>query len=92
MQYYVQYPALTILFYPPLFYAVAAPFYAIFGVSHATEIHTDNPRQRQRDDADVHLAHHAQRDGDDQHRQRDDRKGGASAHSTRQTHSLMLLA
>lgn len=35
-QYYVQYPALTILFYPPLFYLVSAPFFAIFGVSHAT--------------------------------------------------------
>ena len=38
MQYYVQYPALTILFYPPLFYAISAPFYALFGVSHATAI------------------------------------------------------
>jgi hypothetical protein len=36
MQYYVRYPALTILFYPPLFYLVSAPFYALFGVSHAT--------------------------------------------------------
>ncbi len=36
MQYYFQYPALTILFYPPLFYVVSAPFYALFGVSHAT--------------------------------------------------------
>jgi hypothetical protein len=36
MQYYIKYPALTILFYPPLFYAVSAPFYAIFGVSQAT--------------------------------------------------------
>ena len=35
-QYYVQYPALTILFYPPLFYLVSAPFYAVMGVSHAT--------------------------------------------------------
>jgi hypothetical protein len=38
MQYYVKYPALTILFYPPLFYAVSAPFYALFGVSHATAL------------------------------------------------------
>jgi hypothetical protein len=33
-RYYAQYPALTILFYPPLFYAISAPFYALFGVSH----------------------------------------------------------
>lgn len=32
-RYYAQYPALTILFYPPLFYAISAPFYAVFGVS-----------------------------------------------------------
>ncbi|HEX3404282.1 MAG TPA: glycosyltransferase family 39 protein [Acetobacteraceae bacterium] len=38
MQYYVKYPALTILFYPPLFYAISAPFYAVFGVSHATAL------------------------------------------------------
>ena len=37
-RYYLQYPALTILFYPPLFYAISAPFYAIFGVSHATAL------------------------------------------------------
>jgi 4-amino-4-deoxy-L-arabinose transferase-like glycosyltransferase len=36
MQYYVQYPALTILFYPPLFYAIGAGFVALLGVSHAT--------------------------------------------------------
>jgi len=36
--YYVQYPALTILFYPPLFYIISAPFYALFGVSHATAL------------------------------------------------------
>lgn len=35
-QYYLQYPALTILFYPPLFYVLSAPFYALFGASHAT--------------------------------------------------------
>ena len=38
MQYYVKYPALTILFYPPLFYLISAPFYAVFGVSHATAL------------------------------------------------------
>jgi len=38
MQYYVKYPALTILFYPPLFYVILAPFYAVFGVSHATAV------------------------------------------------------
>ncbi len=34
----VKYPALTILFYPPLFYVISAPFYAVFGVSHATAL------------------------------------------------------
>ena len=34
-RYYAQYPALTILFYPPLFYAISAPFYALLGVSLA---------------------------------------------------------
>lgn len=34
--YYVKYPALTILFYPPLFYLLSAPFYAFLGVSQAT--------------------------------------------------------
>jgi hypothetical protein len=38
MQYYVKYPALTVLFYPPLFYVICAPFYAAFGVSHATAL------------------------------------------------------
>lgn len=33
-RYYAQYPALTILFYPPLLYALTAPFYMLFGVSH----------------------------------------------------------
>jgi len=37
-RYYAQYPALTILFYPPLFYAVSAPFYAVFGVSETTAL------------------------------------------------------
>lgn len=37
-QYYVQYPALTILFYPPLFYLISAPFFGVFGVSHATAL------------------------------------------------------
>jgi hypothetical protein len=32
-RYDAQYPALTILFYPPLFYALSAPFYALLGVS-----------------------------------------------------------
>lgn len=31
---YVQYPALTILFYPPLLYAISAPFFLVFGESH----------------------------------------------------------
>lgn len=34
--YYVQYPALTILFYPPLLYVTSAPFFLLFGDSHAT--------------------------------------------------------
>ena len=38
IHYYLQYPALTILFYPPLFYVISAPFYLIFGVSHATAL------------------------------------------------------
>jgi hypothetical protein len=38
MQYYVKYPALTILFYPPLFYVISAPFYGLFGVAHATAL------------------------------------------------------
>lgn len=36
MDYYVQYPALTILFYPPLLYFISAPFFLLFGDSHAT--------------------------------------------------------
>lgn len=36
--YYARYPALTILFYPPLFYATSAPFYALFGVSENTAL------------------------------------------------------
>jgi hypothetical protein len=36
MDYYLKYPALTILFYPPLLYVVSAPFYALLGVSHTT--------------------------------------------------------
>lgn len=36
--YYAKYPALTILFYPPLFYAISAPFYAVFGVSEHTAL------------------------------------------------------
>ncbi len=37
-QYYLRYPALTILFYPPLFYVFSAPFFAPFGVSHAAAL------------------------------------------------------
>lgn len=37
-RYYAQYPALTILFYPPLFYFISAPFYALFGVSQETAL------------------------------------------------------
>ncbi len=32
--YYLQFPALSILFYPPLFYFFEAASYAVFGVSH----------------------------------------------------------
>jgi len=34
VNYYLQYPALTILFYPPLMYFIMAGFYALFGFSH----------------------------------------------------------
>lgn len=34
-QYYLRYPALTILFYPPLLYVLSAPFFLVFGDSHA---------------------------------------------------------
>lgn len=37
-RYYGQYPALTILFYPPLFYFISAPFYALLGVSQSTAL------------------------------------------------------
>lgn len=37
-RYYYQYPALTILFYPPLLHACLAVFYAIFGVGHASAL------------------------------------------------------
>jgi 4-amino-4-deoxy-L-arabinose transferase-like glycosyltransferase len=33
--YYLRYPALTILFYPPLFYLISAPFYLLLGDRHA---------------------------------------------------------
>jgi hypothetical protein len=36
--YYAKYPALTILFYPPLLYLISAPFYALFGVSEQTAL------------------------------------------------------
>ncbi|HEX3417309.1 MAG TPA: glycosyltransferase family 39 protein, partial [Stellaceae bacterium] len=39
--YYRQWPALTILFYPPLFYAVLAAVYAVFGVSEASAMLTE---------------------------------------------------
>ena len=32
--YYAKYPALTILFYPPLFYFLSAPFYGLLGASY----------------------------------------------------------
>lgn len=34
--YYIKYPALSILFYPPLFSLLLAGFYAVLGLSHAT--------------------------------------------------------
>lgn len=34
IDYYLRYPALTILFYPPLFYFFEAFLYSVFGVSH----------------------------------------------------------
>jgi Dolichyl-phosphate-mannose-protein mannosyltransferase len=36
INYYLQYPAVTILTYPPLFALVEALLFAVFGVSHAT--------------------------------------------------------
>jgi len=36
MNYYIQYPATTVLFYPPLFAWVEALFFSVFGVSHNT--------------------------------------------------------
>ncbi|WP_423823473.1 glycosyltransferase family 39 protein [Salinisphaera sp. SPP-AMP-43] len=36
--YYAQYPALTILFYPPLYPAVLAVAYALFGISQASAV------------------------------------------------------
>jgi hypothetical protein len=36
MDYYLKYPALAALFYPPLFPLVEALFFAVFGVSHFT--------------------------------------------------------
>ncbi len=36
--YYSQFPALTILFYPPLYYLILAPFYAVFGTSQETAL------------------------------------------------------
>src|SRR6478752_6610089 len=42
MDYYIRYPSLTILFYPPLFYVFEAVFYALFGVSHAVAQFTES--------------------------------------------------
>ena len=39
--YYRQWPALTILFYPPLFYIVLAAVYAVLGVSEASALLTE---------------------------------------------------
>ena len=36
MDYYIQYPAITVLFYPPLFAVSEALFFSLFGVSHNT--------------------------------------------------------
>lgn len=33
-EYYMKYPALTILFYPPLFYAISAVFFSLAGIGH----------------------------------------------------------
>ena len=38
--YYSQFPALTILFYPPLYSFILAPFYALFGVSQESALLT----------------------------------------------------
>lgn len=40
VDYYLQYPALTILFYPPLLAACEAVAYLLFGVSHAAALGT----------------------------------------------------
>ena len=36
MDYYLQYPAIVVLFYPPLFAVVESVFFSLFGVSHTT--------------------------------------------------------
>jgi hypothetical protein len=36
VDYYLRYPALTILFYPPLFYLIEAAAFSVFGFSHWT--------------------------------------------------------
>ena len=36
--YYLRYPALTILFYPPMFSLLLAPFYAVLGVSQSSAL------------------------------------------------------
>src|SRR5271154_251948 len=40
INYYLQYPALTILFYPPLFYFFEAAAFAVFGFSHLAALAT----------------------------------------------------
>ena len=36
MDYYLHYPAISVLYYPPLFAVVEGVFFSLFGVSHAT--------------------------------------------------------
>ncbi len=36
MDYYLRYPAIVVLFYPPVFALVEAAFFTLFGVSHLT--------------------------------------------------------
>lgn len=38
LNYYAKYPALTVLFYPPLFYVWLVPFYAVLGVSQTAAL------------------------------------------------------
>ncbi|MBS0231909.1 MAG: glycosyltransferase family 39 protein [Proteobacteria bacterium] len=41
IDYYIRYPALTIIFYPPFFYFVEAILFALFGVSHVVAQFTE---------------------------------------------------